>query len=89
MVWSWVVLIILLTTPGVSFLDEKRPGLPFFSYILGTLFRFARIIRCRARPEPTDEDHARDFVAIERDEILLWRGKNSTRGWIIIIGCVM
>jgi len=75
-------------------LDEKIPGLPFFSYILGTLFRFApprSRERRRERPgtETDDEDHAfRDF-AIERDEILLRRGKNSTREWIIIIGCVM
>ena len=55
----WLSVLILLTTPKVSFLDEKRPELPFFSYILGTLFRFARIkyIR-RRRARENDEESA-------------------------------
>jgi hypothetical protein len=87
----WVVLIILLTTPGVSFLDEKRPAAFFFLYFRHPLSFCAYYTPPRSRPgtETDDEDHAfRDF-AIERDEILSWRGKNSTREWIIIIGCVM
>jgi len=56
MVWLWVVLIILLTTPGVSFLDEKRPAAFFFLYFRHPVSFRAYYIRRRAREN--DEESA-------------------------------